>query len=152
VDDARFDSLARALAIAAPRRYLLTWLLPGAMSAPLPAAVGAAKSCPPCRKRKRGKCRKHRPDGSPCGTANRCRDGRCDYSVCAFDCAGEAIAQPCGPAKSSCQCVNTGGGVGACAKRGSGVSCNLATPACPAGEVCGIPCTTYLPSCWKPCA
>jgi hypothetical protein len=117
----------------------------------------AKKRCPPCRKKKHGKCKKKRPDGAPCGTGGQCQGGSCvvstisvapDYNVCTLDCA-DAKQQPCGPAGSSCVCVNRGEGVGACVKPPQGNSC--LENACATGEICGIPCITYLPYCWQPC-
>jgi hypothetical protein len=69
VDHHRFDTLTRALASGASRRVLLVRLTPGVLMA-LPLLGNddaAAKPCPPCRKKKRGKCRKKRPDGTPWG-------------------------------------------------------------------------------------
>jgi hypothetical protein len=39
--------------------------------------------------------------------------------------------------------------VGACVKLPQGESC--LEKSCASGEICGIPCITYLPYCWQPC-
>lgn len=36
-----------------------------------------AKGCPPCRRKKRGACKKKKPNGTPCGACRACRGGRC---------------------------------------------------------------------------
>jgi hypothetical protein len=153
MEDDRFDALTRALATVASRRDQLRRLRTGTLLA-LPLAVGndaaRASACPPCRKKKRGRCRKKRPDGAPCGNGGRCRNGRCDHNVCTMDCPGNLEPQACGPAGSSCQCVNVVEGASACVKRQQGDACGTET-VCDPGQICGIPCTGYLPSCWAPC-
>ena len=152
MDGSRFDALARRLAATASRRGLLAWLTPG-MAGMIALAKGdevAARSCPPCRKKKHGRCRKKRPNGVPCGNGGRCRNGRCDHNVCTMNCPGGLEPQPCGPVGSSCQCVNVVEGASACVKRQQGEACGTET-VCNPGQICGIPCTTYLPSCWEPC-
>jgi hypothetical protein len=57
--------------------------------------------------------------------------------------------RPCGPAGSGCQCVNQGGGVGACGKQ-QGDARGTET-VCDPDQICGIPCTTYNAFCWAPC-
>jgi hypothetical protein len=157
VDDDRFDTLTRALTSAASRRDLLARLTPGLL-ATLPLALGnddaVAKPCPPCRKRKKGKCGKKRSDGTPCGNGGGCRDGRCDPNVCTLDCPGQLEPQPCGPAGSACQCVRVryGDDVGTCVRPPQGSQCDLGeSGTCEAGEVCGISCEGYLPFCWELC-
>ena len=153
MESARFDALTRALAPVTSRRDQLRRLLTGSLLA-LPLAGGAApawaKSCPPCRKKKHGRCKKKRRDGASCGNSNRCRNGHCDYNACTQDCPGGVEPQPCGPPGSSCQCVNVVEGASACVKRQQGDACGTET-VCNPGQICGIPCTTYLPSCWEPC-
>jgi hypothetical protein len=77
--DARlFDTLARAVTEARSRR--------GALAAVVGSALGVAglaetdakkkKPCPPCKKRKKGKCKKKLPDGTGC-RGGTCQGGRC---------------------------------------------------------------------------
>lgn len=152
MDGSHFDALVRCLAATDSRRDLLARLTPGLVAAvTLASGDGvAARSCPPCRKKKNGRCRKKRPDGAPCGNGGRCRNGRCDHNVCTLNCTGDPAPQPCGPAGSSCQCVNVVEGAHACVKPQQGDACGTET-VCDPGLICGIPCTTYLPSCWAPC-
>ena len=150
MDGSHIDALARRLAATASRRGLLARLAPGLTATATLASDGAAKSCPPCRKNKRGRCRKKRPDGTPCGNGGRCSNGRCDHNACAQRCAGDPAPQPCGPAGASCQCVSVVEGESACVKPQPGPACGTET-VCDPGQICGIPCTTYLPSCWQPC-
>jgi hypothetical protein len=149
----RFDSLTRTFAGRFSRRGLLVVAAGGAVGmvdlAESPGAA-AARSCPPCRKKKNGRCRKKRPDGSPCGNGGRCRNGRCDHNVCTLDCTGEPAPQACGPAGSSCQCVNVVEGEDACVKSQQGDACGTET-VCDPGLICGIPCTGYMSFCWAPC-
>jgi hypothetical protein len=146
MESARFDGLARAIATVLSRRRL-SWALGASVLSV--AGLVEAKSCPQCRKKKHGKCRKKRPDDTPCGNGGRCRGGHCDQNVCTLGCAGGGQPQACGPAGAGCQCVNSGDGVGACVKSEQGASCLDVT--CASGEVCGIPCTSYLSFCWPPC-
>jgi hypothetical protein len=67
-----------------------------------------------------------------------------------MDCPGNLEPQACGPAGSSCQCVNVVEGASACVKRQQGDACGTET-VCDPGQICGIPCTGYMPSCWEPC-
>ena len=153
MNDDRFDALTRALAAISSRRDQFSRLI-AALVLSLPLAFGAddagAKPCPPCRRKRKGKCKKKQRNGAPCGNGGRCRNGRCDHNVCTLDCTGEPGPQRCGPPGSSCQCVNVVEGANACVKRQQGDACGTET-VCDPGQICGIPCTTYLPSCWEPC-
>jgi hypothetical protein len=55
------------------------------------------KSCPPCKHRKKGKC-KPKPDGSPCGPGQVCQGltCACDATSCSGDavCLGGACTVP----------------------------------------------------------
>jgi hypothetical protein len=85
MDSSRFDDLARWLAAVRSRRALTRLLGGGALVAPLAAlsrgeaAAKNKKSCPPCKKRKKGKCKGTKPDGTPCLSENGgiCQSGRC---------------------------------------------------------------------------
>ena len=82
MDAGRFDSLARSLSLPGSRRRALA----AALGAPLGMALGAVagveaakkkkKPCPPCKKRKKGKCKANLPDGTACG-GGACRSGSC---------------------------------------------------------------------------
>ena len=62
------------------RRRLLAGLTSGLLAAGS-SAFGTdearARTCPPCRKKKRGRCKRKRPNGTPCGEAKSCQAGRC---------------------------------------------------------------------------
>ena len=153
MNDGHFDKLTQIFGAASTRRRVFHgtvgfWL--GLTMAPPALVTEAGKKRKRKRKRKKNKRNSCR-EGSPCGNGGVCRSGRCDHNVCTLDCASnpEVAPQPCGPAGSSCQCVNRGEGVGACVKSVQGMSCSEAV--CDAGEICGISCTTYLPYCWAPC-
>src|SRR5687768_13634704 len=79
MDGSTFDALTRTLTIAGSRRHTLGGLLAGALgllgSRPEDAAA-KKKPCPPCKKRKKGKCKKKLPDGTACAGGT-CQRGRC---------------------------------------------------------------------------
>jgi hypothetical protein len=117
MDDARFDALARALtARFGSRRAGLRLLGAGALAAlgrggPAAEDVGAAacskaKPCPPCRRCKKGTCKK-KPDGAACGAGKTCRDGRC-VAGCEADCTA-ANGRP-----RTCGADGCGGSCGTC--------------------------------------
>lgn len=77
------DALIRPLVQAIPRRTLLRLGVGGALGALVthPEDAGAKRkgkrrSCPPCRQRKKGKCKGVQPDGTACA------DGVCQAGVC----------------------------------------------------------------------
>jgi len=81
MDHVRFDTLTRSLTSTSKgsRRLTLATLLGSALGllgvAHLDGAA-AKKPCPPCKKRKQGKCKKKRPDGTAC-PGGTCQSGRC---------------------------------------------------------------------------
>src|SRR5687768_6311995 len=95
MDPSRFDALARSLTLAGSRRRALGGLLFGTLGhvASRPDEVGAKKKkpCPPCKKRKKGKCKKKLPDGTPCA-GGACQDGRC-VAVCTPPCTDGRVCQ-----------------------------------------------------------
>jgi len=80
MDVDRFDALARALTSAHPRRGVLATTLGGALGllglAHPDAGEAKKKPCPPCKKRKKGKCKGRLPDGASCRGGS-CRGGSC---------------------------------------------------------------------------
>jgi hypothetical protein len=92
LDPVRFDSLARSLTAAGSRRQALAAALIGTLGlldrAHPDDAVAKKKPCPPCKKRKNGKCKKTLPDGTAC-SGGTCQAGRCI--------AASAQSQPAGP-------------------------------------------------------
>jgi hypothetical protein len=70
------------------------------------------KNCPPCKKRKNGKCKKTLPDGSAC-PGGTCQAGSCIYSTptCTATCAGmvcgvDGCGGSCGTCESGWFCQN----------------------------------------------
>ena len=81
MDADRFDTLIRALTDAISRRGLSRRLTALTVTGVL-GSVGidgtkARKRCGPCRKKKHGKCKKTRPDSTPCGVCLACQGGQC---------------------------------------------------------------------------
>jgi hypothetical protein len=111
VDADFFDTMTRSLASARSRRALAA-----ALSGQLGIALGATsfdevgakkKSCPPCKKRKKGKCKKKKPDGTACDGGT-CQNGRCCVpesraATYAGAACGTARANNCGQAVT-CTC------------------------------------------------
>ena len=80
MDAPRFDAFSRALSAPPTRRgalRVLGSLAAGALLGRLGpvdlAAKRKGKPCPPCRKKKHGKCKGQRADGTPCGTGKTCQ-------------------------------------------------------------------------------
>ena len=129
MDGSAFDSLTRTLTVAGSRRHALGGVLAGALGLLGAGAEHASarkqKPCPPCKKRKKGKCKARLPDGAGCtdtsGQGGKCQLGRCVPSL-----ACPAGQRPC---RGSCLsvlicCVDQD-----CA---GGRTCQDGTCACPA--------------------
>ena len=79
MDQNRFDTLTRSLTTTGSRRQAVAAVLSGAFGVLglVPAGgTGAKKQCPPCKKRKKGKCKKKQPDGTACPVGT-CLSGSC---------------------------------------------------------------------------
>ena len=76
MDAVRFDTLSRTLTHARSRRAALAALLGGTFGLVVLDRTAAKKKCPPCKKRKNGKCKKNKPDGTAC-PGGTCQRGRC---------------------------------------------------------------------------
>ncbi|MDQ2655123.1 MAG: hypothetical protein M3Z20_18990, partial [Chloroflexota bacterium] len=78
-----FDALARTLTDARSRRGALASLLAGTfgLAALTETAAKKKKPCPPCKKRKKGKCKAKLPDGTACESGT-CQGGRCVTHPC----------------------------------------------------------------------
>jgi hypothetical protein len=133
MDNARFDDLTQRLASTLSRRRSLglVALLGLHQVAPVPEAA-AKKKCPPCKKRKQGKCTRNKPDGTACGGLKVCHHGRCqcpngmkpcrsgDCIAKELCCPGPAricgigtIVDPCGVSQR-CRCQDNLAGVTMC--------------------------------------
>lgn len=129
MDADRFDALARSLTAAGSRRRALAAALGGAFGTALGAFsvdenAAAKKKCPPCKKRKKGKCKKRKPDGTPC-PGGVCQSGRCcSPEPAAVTCAGACQTtriNRCGQAVT-CDCPGGSNCLpnGTCARRCTG--------------------------------
>ena len=135
MDESGFDALTRAFTNARSRRGALSALLGGTVGLLGLADTTARKhgshrttkkSCPPCQKRKHGKCRGKQPNDTVCQDAasrpGKCQDGSCVVSsdpppdptpTCP---AGVCSKNSCG---SGCACLNIGGGTRRCLAKGT---------------------------------
>jgi len=148
MDGSRFDSLTRTLCIAGSRRRALAGLLVGGLSVFGSRAEGAVakkkKPCPPCKKRKKGRCKGKKPDGAACP------GGTCQGGVCLPPCTGQPDYMPC---NGNGRCRNE-----ACiACQSEGVTCtsyesccSLACDFAVGGGTCG-PCRGRSCSVKQPC-
>src|SRR5215207_1857345 len=80
MDADRFDALSRSLTDARSRRGALASLLGATLGLVGLDRTEAKKTCPPCKKRKKGKCKKNKPDGTAC-PGGTCRGGVCQPLV-----------------------------------------------------------------------
>jgi hypothetical protein len=100
MDGARFDTLTRGLCDTRSRRQTLAATLGGALGMALAASsvsdVAAKKKCPPCKRRKKGKCKKKLPNGTVC------RDGTCQNGRCIGLCVGQPDDTACGIGQQCC--------------------------------------------------
>jgi hypothetical protein len=133
MDGSAFDHLTRTLATAGSRRRALGGVLAGAFGLlgvrVEEAAARKKKPCPPCKKRKHGKCKANVPDGVGC-RGGTCQGGKCLDGSPLPGCTPNCFDRVCGP--DGC-----GGSCGTCTR--SGAVCNRGACECPADKpvVCG---------------
>lgn len=81
MDVGQFDALTWTLTTSGSRRRVLGGLLPGSLgffgARVEQAAAKKKKPCPPCKKRKKGKCKAKLPDGTACENGGTCQSGSC---------------------------------------------------------------------------
>src|SRR5215208_6470577 len=151
MDAHRFDTITRALTYGHSRRAL-TRLLSGLTLGGLlrasweePAAAKKKKPCPPCKKRKKGKCKANLPDGTACSSGT-CQSGRCvpcipqcAGRVCGSDGCGGECGVPCTGRRQVCnaagQCVCPAG-LKFCSQFGGRCDECCSDTECPPYEVC----------------
>jgi hypothetical protein len=115
MDANRIAALLRALSGRSSRRGIAPTLVSIGLGTTLGAgavAEAGAKRCSPCRKKKHGKCKRKKPDGTPCADGH----GVCGGGVCA--CGGG----PACPLRQVCL-------AGHCFPQGT---CPTGTKVCPA--------------------
>ena len=150
MDAHHFDTLVRRLPLRLSRRSGLALL--GALGSagpvapdPVAAKKKKKKRCPPCKRRKKGRCRGVRPDGAPCpgGGGFRCCGGVCTDELRA---AGEACSLTEDDTCCSNYCGPVGPGQKACAATCRGKYCELEGECCP-----GFPCREVAGSPYRYC-
>jgi hypothetical protein len=175
MDARRFDTLARIVSTAGSRRRVVESALGGVLALrglAEPDEAEAKKKCPPCKKRKNGKCKKRKPDGTGC-PGGTCQGGSCvagnggngcpdRQKLCGTACilAGQCCTDSDCPTGTTCcdqLCTDTmtdprhcGGCTTACLAGktcGGGLCCTAREDDCTtAGECCGTDvCSTGLP-------
>jgi hypothetical protein len=170
MDGSRFDALTIGLSASGSRRRALSGFLVGALGllSTQPPQAEAKKPCRPCKKRKAGKCKGKKPDGTACAGGS-CQGGRCvanpvpptpTPTPCStdFDCVVSEFCQTdtgvCAPCRGGGQsCVAPGGGFNTrlCCSNFCGASfCRDLCPSgagteCPSGNCCtpGPPAANY---------
>jgi hypothetical protein len=123
MDEPTFDRLTRSLTLAGSRRGALGGLLIGMLSlvgTQTEHVAAKKKPCPPCKKRKKGKCRGTLPNGTAC-TGGACQGGRC-------------IAATPGPCDGLANDALCSGGTGRCLNG----SCNPPPPCKAVAGTCTI--------------
>ncbi len=125
MDEDTFDGIVRRLTSQPSRRHSLG-LLGGLLTIPfLPHAVADAKKkkpCPPCKKRKKGKCKKRLVDGTACSGGS-CQGGKCVPTTPATT---TAIPCPSGQGRCGGACVDLrfdAGNCGACGRSCGAADC-----------------------------
>src|SRR5215212_6827590 len=139
MDADRFDALARSLTQPRSRR-VLTAALGGLLAVTAIPLKAKKKPCPPCKKRKKGKCTKKLPEGTVCGSGKTCQNGSCLTAVTPPFCAVQPAWTPCG-SNQFCQGGACLSGTGICS-----VGADICTTGtCPGatGCQCGGNCLCY---------
>jgi hypothetical protein len=179
MDESGFDALTRAFTNARSRRGALSALLGGTVGLLGLADTTARKhrshrttkkSCPPCQKRKHGKCKVNKHlNGTACQDTTS-RPGKCQDGICAGSSdppptcpAGKCSrSKPCGPGcvcldigngdgNQRCLAVGTCSGAGVCGQGSCGSGCTCVNPGggktgcvavgeCPVGRCSGDSC------------
>jgi hypothetical protein len=121
----RFDAVIRSLMDARSRRTLLGTALAAVLGTLELGRTEAKKKCPPCKKRKKGKCKKKKPDGTPC-PGGTCQGGRC-------------VAPTCSDGKKNGSETDIDCG-GSCPRCGAGQKCNSRND-CTTGLCTGATCS-----------
>jgi hypothetical protein len=162
MDGFHFDALARSLTTAGLRRRVLTGLAGGTLGiilgfSSLGDVAAKKKPCPPCKKRKKGKCKK-KPDGKAC-VGGTCQSGRCVATAKPLTCEGCAPGKTClanyscakactthGECSGAtlCSCSVTAENPAASYCRDLGGDCSTTpcstTAQCPPGQMCAAIC------------
>ncbi|MCA9880588.1 MAG: hypothetical protein KC442_22485, partial [Thermomicrobiales bacterium] len=146
MDNPTFDRIARRLASHPTRRRALS-LVGGLLTISLRGPATDArkkgkknKPCPPCKKRKKGKCKKHLPDGAVC-VGGTCLGGACvPGSTEAPSATTTAAPCPLGQTRCGSACVDLAydaNHCGACGRSCGAADCYNGVCTC---EGTGAPC------------
>jgi hypothetical protein len=134
MDGPRFDRFTRTFTNARSRRETLASLLGGTLGLVGLTQTEAKKKkpCPPCKKRKHGKCKITLSDGAAC-TGGTCQGGRCVLATCSDGAKnGSESDVDCGGSCPRCangkRCVTSNDCTNAC-KTGTCQACTT-TPEC----------------------
>jgi hypothetical protein len=158
MDDARFDALTRSLTRGTTRRGLGRLLggltLGGPLASLLTSPKTAAKqkkkkSCPPCKKKKDGKCKTNKPDGTLCENGGSCLRGSCQPAEAPPDPPPPAPPEGCPSGQKPCA-----GGCIASSQCCTNADCPVSGQVCNAGRQCACPAAlpeTCGGACLAPC-
>lgn len=143
MDAVQFDAFTQQITARLSRRSLGLLAALGLRAHPSPDEAEARKRrkkkkpCPPCKKRKKGKCKKRLPDGTPC-EGGFCQAGVCIACADGSESCGGTCVRTCFPPRvrepATCGCCmpNTPAfspPVGACSANseccGGGICCNF---------------------------
>jgi hypothetical protein len=115
MDADRFDALSRSLSDACSRRGVLASLLGATLGLVGLDRTEAKKKCPPCKKRKNGKCKKNKPDGTAC-PGGACQRGVCQPTPAPEDpCPGQRLCDgACIPTNQCCTAADCPAGYQCC--------------------------------------
>jgi hypothetical protein len=176
MDEAQFDALTQRLTATLSRRRSLSLLALLGLHQVTPVPETAAKKhCPPCKKRKRGKCTGRKPDGTACGGLKACHHGRCQcpngMKPCSNgDCIAKELCCPgpariCGPgvridvcgASQRCRCQDNLAGSTMCGSANGACGCTQDAdcaafrPGAFCGNAEGCGCPPGMGLCMTPC-
>jgi hypothetical protein len=132
MDDSTFDILTKSLTVPGSRRRALAAALAGVLGTVGRGATDAKnKPCPPCKKRKQGKCKKKRPDGTAC-PGGTCQSGTCCRPSCAGKvCGDDGCGGSCGTCGGSTTCQQ-----GQCRCADGRVPCGASATCCTGTDIC----------------
>jgi hypothetical protein len=112
MDGSAFDRLTRNLTTGGSRRHALGGVIAGTLGLLSAITEQAAakrknkKPCPPCKKRKKGKCKGKKPDGTAC-PGGTCQGGACGCPSGTRDCGSGVCRQFCADSDCAKFCLDS---------------------------------------------